>query len=239
LHNWSPLHHMNPLETVVPFERFHAFHAAFDGEGNGMWQICAQCGGRCELHKIGSLMPGEKEYMANYLGLPVEEFANIYLDGIVTPRGTVDVLKLKLGCPFLDGNYHCLLADRKVKPVLCEIYPVLFEVAETPHADGTRDLQVQFMVDELDCPLMHASYHWKKRTITNPNYQKYRDYFETTGIQRLMAVDAPAAWYWAVEQYDSENFDYRALEKVRQVPVDRYALLTLDQLMSCSLGHDL
>ena len=230
---------MQTTYEFVPIEKFQTFHAAFDGEGNGIWQVCAQCGGRCEWHKIGSLMPGEKEYIASYLGLSTDEFANKYLDGIVTPRGTVDVLKLKLGCPFLDVNYHCILADKKVKPVLCEIYPVVFEVDETIGENGEQDLSVRFMVDEIDCPLIHTIYHWKNRTIHNPQAQSYRQYFETVGIRRLMAVDAPSSWYWTVAQYDSENFDYRALEKVRGAPVDRYALLTLDTLMSCSIGHDL
>src|SRR5579875_2795660 len=176
---------------IVPFERFQAFHAAFDGERSGIWQICAQCGGRCEWHKIGSLMPGEKEYIAAYLGLPVDEFADAYLDGIATPRGTVDVLKLKLGCPFLDERYHCLLADKKIKPVLCEVYPVVFEVEEHTRPDGSQDLHVRFLVDEVDCPLMHATYQWKNRTITNPHHQEYRTYFETIGIQRLADVAAP------------------------------------------------
>jgi uncharacterized protein len=227
-----------PMIAAIPFEKFERFHAAFDGEGNGMWTICAKCGGRCEWHKIGSLMPGEKEYIASYLGLPVEEFAQTYLDGIETPLGTVDVLKLKLGCPFLDERYHCLLADKKVKPVLCEIYPVVFEVEEVA-SEGESQLHVQFMLDELDCPLMHATYHWNDRTITNPQWQDYRHYFATTGIERIAAIGAPAEWYRIVAQFDGENFDYRALKQKRGVPVDQYATITLDDLMACSIGHDL
>jgi Fe-S-cluster containining protein len=224
---------------TIPPERFQQFHTAFDGEGDGMWKICAQCGGRCEWHKIGTLMPGEKEYITSYLGLSLDEFTNKYLDGIVTPRGTVDVLKLKLGCPFLDTNYHCVLADKKVKPVLCEIYPVVFEVEETRDEHQQPHYQVHYAIDEVDCPLMHATYHWKERDIVNPRWQEHREYFASRGIQLLSAIDAPAAWYWIVAQYDSENFDYRLLEKRRDVPVDQYALLTLDDMLACRIGHDL
>jgi Fe-S-cluster containining protein len=225
--------------TPVPFERFEAFHRAFDGEANGMWNICAQCGGKCEQHKIGSLMPGEKAYIAHQLGLDVPTFEARYLDQVVTPRGDIDVLKLVPGCPFLDACFHCTLADKKVKPVLCEIYPVVAEVHLLTQPEGQPALEVEFLVDEVDCPLLHLTYSWSKRQVSNPRWQEYRTYFATQGIERLRQVGAPAEWYWAVEQYDSENFDYEALRRKRKVPPDQYDTFTLDELMSCSLGHDL
>lgn len=225
--------------TAIPFERFHAFHQSFDGEGNGMWQICAQCGGRCEQHKIGSLMPGEKEYIAAELGLAVPEFEAKYLDRLVTPRGAVDVLKLIPGCPFLDACYHCTLADQKVKPVLCEIYPVVFEATQVGGTDQNPDVAVDFMIDEIDCPLVHLRYTWSRHEVHNPRWQEYRTYFGSVGIERLARMQAPAAWYWVVAQYDSENFDYVALERLRRVPGDQYNTFTLDEVMSCRLGHDL
>jgi hypothetical protein len=157
----------------------------------------------------------------------------------------VDVLKLVPGCPFLDRCFHCTLADKQVKPVLCEIYPVVFEVRVVGEDEQTADtgeaptLEVEFLLDELDCPLLHAAYRWSSREIHNPRAQEYRDYFATMGIQRLRQVGAPAAWYWIVAQYDSENFDYAALKRLRKVPSTSYNTLTLDELMSCSLGHDL
>lgn len=224
----------------IPAERFQAFHQAFNGEGDGIWNVCAQCGGRCELHKIGTLMPGEKEFITSYLGLPIEEFEAKYLDRIVTPRGAVDVLKLKLGCPFLDSNYHCVLADKMVKPVLCEVYPVVFEVDAVGGTEEVPDeLAVKFLVDELDCPLMHATFQWRGRNVQNLRWREHRHYFETTGVELLSQVAAPESWYWAVAQYDSENFDYRALGRMRRVPVDQCDTFTLEELMSASIGHDL
>lgn len=226
------------FQKISP-ERFQAFHQAFNGEGNSIWNVCAQCGGRCELHKIGTLMPGEKEFIASHLGLPVEEFEAKYLDHLITPRGTTDVLKLKFGCPSLDSNYHCVLADRKVKPVLCEVYPVVFEVDVVGGTEEVPELAVKFLVDEIDCPLMHATYHWRGRTVQNLLWREHRQYFETKGIELLSQVDAPASWYWIVAQYDSENVDYRALERIRRVPADQCENFTLDEVMSCSIGHDL
>lgn len=223
----------------IPQERFQTFHQHFNGEGNGIWNVCAQCGGRCELHKIGTLMPGEKEFIASHLGLPVEDFTAKYLDGVSTPRGHVDVLKLKPGCPFLDSSYHCVLADKKVKPVLCEIYPVVFDVNIIGGTEKQPELAVEFLVDELDCPLMHASYQWHGRSIHNLHWREHRHYFETRGAELIREVNAPAPWYWIVAQYDNENFDYKALERLRQVPVDQYQTFTLDELMTCSIGHDL
>jgi Fe-S-cluster containining protein len=221
----------------LPFERFAAFHRAFDGEGNSMWDICAQCGGRCEQHKVGTLMPGEKEFIAAELDISVLALEAGYLDRLVTPRGAVDVLKLKAGCPFLDACFHCTLADSKVKPVLCEVYPVVFEVADLDGVDG--EPQVTFLVDEIDCPLIHLAYQWKGRSVHNPRYQEYRAYFETVGIERLRQMKAPAAWYGIVAQYDAENFDYDTLERARHVPATQYDTFTLDELMACRIGHDL
>ena len=223
----------------IPFERFDAFHHAFNGEGNGMWKVCAECGGRCEIHKVGTLLPGEKEYMAAKLKWSISELENRYLDRLITPRGTVDVLKIKPGCNFLDSCYHCTMADHNVKPILCDIYPVVIEADKLGGTDEAPELDVRFFVDELDCPLMHPTYTWKGRTITNPRYQVYRDYFENTGITLLKQLEVSAEFYWILAQYDSENYDYPALLNKRHVPVEQYDTLTLEDLTSCSLGHDL
>ncbi len=223
----------------VPVERFFGFHQSFDGEGNGMWDICAQCGGRCEQHKIGTLMPGEKDYIAAQLNLPLTDFEARYLDRLVTPRGTVDVLKLNPGCPFLDSCYHCTLADVQIKPVLCEIYPVVFEVDVVGGTEEAPQLEVRFLVDEIDCPLMHHTYQWASHRVHNPKWEEYRTYFQMKGTERLRKVGAPAAWYWIVAQYDNENFDYHALERLRKVSATQYGVFTLEDLMSCRISHNL
>jgi len=222
----------------VPFERFLAFHESFDGERNGMWNSCAQCGGRCEQYKIGTLLPGEKEFIATQVGISVTALEAGYLDRLVTPRGTVDVLKLAASCPFLDTCYHCTLAAHKVKPVLCEAYPVVFEVDQVGGTEQDPELEVRFLIDEIDCPLVHLTYQWGKRSVYTPQWKAYRDYFENTAVERLRQVRAPAAWYWIVAQYDAENFDQQALARVRKVPVNHYATFTLDEIMSCRVGQD-
>ncbi len=229
-----------PLEIAkLPPDRFEAFHQSFNGERNGIWNVCEQCGGRCEQHKIGTLMPGQKEYIASQIGLPLATLEAKYLDRLVTPRGTVDVLKLRQGCPFLDSCFHCTLAYNLLKPVLCEVYPVVFEVERLGGSEGYPELEVQFMVDEIDCPLMHAVYSWRKHKVVNSRWQEYRKHFETAGIERLRKVGVPAPWYWIVAQYDCENFDYAALECKRKASVNEYDTFTLDELLSCSIGHDL
>lgn len=222
---------------AVSFEKFDAFHSHFNGEGNGMWQVCAQCGGRCEIYKIGTLLPGEKEYMAAGLNLSLAQLEAQYLDRLVTPRGTVDVLKLKPGCPFLDANYHCTLAEKRVKPVLCEIYPVVFSVEQIGGTQHAPQLEVTFDIDELDCPLMHRHYEWNGHQIDNPHYMNYRQYFKETGIELLQALDAPPEFYWIVAQYDEGNFDYRRLAQCRQKPVNEYDTFTLEDVLACDLGH--
>jgi Fe-S-cluster containining protein len=223
----------------IPFERFDTFHQAFNGEGDGMWQVCAECGGRCEIHKIGTLLPGEKEYMAARLNMSIEALENRYLDRLVTPLGTVDVLKIKPGCNFLDACYHCTMADHRVKPILCEIYPVCIEADPVDGTDENPELKVHYFVDELDCPLMHPTFTWRGKTIQNPRYATYRTYFEGTGIALLKALEVPAAFYQILALYDEENYDYPALLALRHVPADRYDTFTLEELTTCALGHDL
>jgi uncharacterized protein len=120
---------------VISAEKFAEFHASFYGEGN-WWKICKDCGGKCEENKIGSLMPGEKEFIARTRNRYIPE----HTDTIETPFGAVEVLELKPGCPFL-FNLYCSLDREKV--VLCEIYPIIFKVLTT---------RIRFFLDS-ECPL--------------------------------------------------------------------------------------
>ncbi len=203
-----------------------------------MWSVCAQCGGRCEIYKIATLLPGEKEYMAMGLNISIAALEAQYLDRLVTPRGTVDVLKLKPGCPFLDSNYHCTLAEKKIKPILCEIYPVVFEVNLLKSSAGDVNFEVTFDIDEVDCPLMQPQFERFGKVIQNPNVMQYRQYFQQAGIDLLRAIDVAPEFYWIVAQYDEENFDYRALCQRRKVSVHEYDTFTLEDLMACKLGHN-
>lgn len=186
----------------IPAEQYEIFHREFQGE---TWDICARCGGKCEINKIGSLMPGEAEYIAMNLGWNLTDFRNHYLDGIKTPFGTIDVLKIKPGCNFLDADFKCTIPD--VKVVLCDVYPVVFEV---------KGDDVQFYLDEW-CPIVRY-------------VPELALYFESKGIPALEKLDVPLDWYRAVESYDSLCVDYFKLFQLRQQEPG-YVVLTLDQVM--------
>jgi uncharacterized protein len=185
-------------------EAFARFHAEFQGD---TWDICGRCGGKCEINKIGSLMPGEAEYIAANLGVNLEEFRDTYLDGIVTRYGVVDVLKLKPGCPFLTPDFHCRIPD--VKVVLCDVYPVVFRVCED---------KVIFSLDPW-CPIV--------RYIPELSKQ-----FEAKGIPAIERLNGPVEWYRAVELYDGLCVDYNKLFALRRHNVG-YVELTLQQVENC------
>ncbi|MBI4331444.1 MAG: YkgJ family cysteine cluster protein [Chloroflexi bacterium] len=194
----------NIVFARIPKQRFKEFHASIEGEG-WWWGLCADCGGRCEYNKIGSLLPGEKEFLAGELKMPVTTFADRYLDRLVTPFGVIDVLKLKDGCPFLDAEWRCAIKNTKV--VLCETYPVAFYI---------KDERVEFFIDPW-CPLTR--------------HKDIRDYFEGTVVPALRKLEAPVAWYKAAALYDEHNFDYKTIEQERGKEL-RCRSFTLDYLMS-------
>lgn len=108
--------------SEIPQEKFAEFHRSFHGERIDSWKVCHDCGGRCEHNKIGSLLPGEAEFITRTRNLYISK----YIDTIETPFGIVEVLELKPGCPFL-FNFHCSL-DRE-KAILCDTYPIVFKVS--------------------------------------------------------------------------------------------------------------
>src|ERR1044071_433371 len=114
----------------LPAYHFAAFHRAFQGDTLETFRVCSKCGGACEFNKIGTLMPGEREYMAAIAGLSVDEFTAKYLDFLLMEDGTeLDVLRLINGCPFLDrGTFECNCREYKV--ILCEIYPIDFQILD-------------------------------------------------------------------------------------------------------------
>lgn len=170
--------------------RLHEYHNSFHGD---TYDACARCKGKCEQYKISTLIPGEKEYMARVLGLPLQELENKYLDRLDTGCGFVEVLKMKNGhgCPFLDAEFHCTAMP--AKPVLCDMYPVVFEV------EGAR---VKFSIDQHDCPMVH----W-------PEYAACVQNFAINGIKAVRKLRAPVRWWRMVELYDQFDFDYAAIEK--------------------------
>jgi uncharacterized protein len=193
----------------IPPEQFEAFHRGFRGDLESTFQVCCRCGGACEHTKIGTLMPGEREYMAAKAGVSAEEFAARYLDVVVMPNGyELDVLRLIDGCPFLDPKtFACLCKAYKV--VLCEIYPIGFEVVGD---------EVRFAIDTW-CPLAKVA-------------QLYR-YFEELGIPMVSRLPVPIEWYRLVAQYDELHFDYKAFVRHRRGRAEAQ-VFGFEELLGCA-----
>lgn len=194
----------------ITSKKFQEFHDRIEGEG-WWWQICSTCGGQCERKKIGSLMPGEKEFIAGWLGMTVRDLEEGYLDKVVTPSGAIDVLSLSNStCPFLGSDFRCRV--KPVKVAMCEVYPVIYEV---------RDGKVVYFVDSL-CPLSRQ--------------KEIKDYFEKTVIPALTEVEPPVDWCEAVVLYDHFNYDYEALRRGRKAS-DKYRSFSLEQLLAKRLDR--
>jgi Fe-S-cluster containining protein len=72
----------------IPMNIYENFHKMFSGGNQSTFDICKKCGGACERNKIGTLLPGEKEYMAKKMGISVSEFELKYLDILKMDDGT-------------------------------------------------------------------------------------------------------------------------------------------------------
>ena len=178
------------LWKPIPEARFKSFHDDFIGDSEKIFHICRDCGGKCEYSKISTLLPGEAAFMARHAGLPVDVFRARYLDGLRIGDQVLEVLKLIDPCPFLGSDFSCQC--RSFKPVLCKIYPIVFEIG-----DGRIGM-------ELDpwCPLAQQ--------------EQNRRYFDEVGITAVQALGIPASWVELVIPYDELYFDYPALEALRR-----------------------
>ncbi|MCX6248525.1 MAG: YkgJ family cysteine cluster protein [Bacteroidetes bacterium] len=168
-------------------EIFARYHDSFAGD---TYDACARCGGKCEKFKISTLMPGEKQFMADKLGKTLAELEEGYLSVINTPYGNVDVLKMKTNCNFLDEEYRCTAFP--AKPVLCDTYPVVFFISKG---------KVRFEIDKVDCPMVH----W-------PEYKMAVKDFETNGIRAIKELKVPFSWWKKVTLFDEFDVDYQKIE---------------------------
>ena len=185
---------------------YENFHNIFSGSNRNTFDICRKCGGACEYNKIGTLLPGEEEYMAKKMGISVSEFKLRYLDILKMDDGTlVHVLKLGELCPFLNKETEaCECSD--FKPIICKIYPVVFSVESG---------KVNFVIDNW-CQLS------RKKVC--------RNYFESA-IPLLSSLPIPVEWFNSVISYDDLYFDYDQLKKYRKGK-NQYAVFSLEELLS-------
>jgi len=186
-------------------DRYASYHRTFFGD---TYDACARCGGKCEKHKISTLMPGEKESMARVLRMPVRKLEARYLDRLDTPYGSVDILKAKDGCNFLDARSNC--TARAAKPVMCDSYPVIFSIVRN---------RVTFRIDPVGCPMVR----WKK-------YAHLVSDFKGNAIPALRRLRVPLAWWRIVALFDALDFDYVAIEReLRHGP--GYETFTLEEIL--------
>lgn len=190
----------------LPAHLFAEFHRSFRGDTADTFKVCAACGGACEFNKVGTLMPGEREYMADVAGLSVDEFSEKYLDFIRMESGReLDVLRLINGCPFLNrGSFKCDCREYKV--ILCEIYPLAFYV---------RQGIVHFELDDW-CPIADTL--------------RFRRHFLEVGVPAVQKLGAPVEWYECVARYDDLYFDYVALQAYRK-DLNKPQTFTMEELL--------
>jgi uncharacterized protein len=193
------------LETDIPESEFERFHNSFKGDNTEIFSICSKCEGKCEYAKIGSLLPGEKEYIAKKMSMETNAFKDLYLDGILFKDNyIVDVVKMISPCPFLDKQtFNCTIKNFKV--ILCEIYPIVWEISNN---------EVQFYLDK-ECPLSQSD--------------QLTSYFFNSGIPLIKSMNIPLEWIKKVETYDSLDINYSSLQKERKT--SKYQLWDIDTIL--------
>ncbi len=194
------------LYKKIPMQTYEYFHKIFSGSTQNTFKICNECGGACEHNKIGTLLPGEEEYMAEKMGINVSEFKIRYLDALKMDDGTlIYVLKLGKLCPFLsDENTECECRD--FKPIFCKIYPLVLTL---------EDDKINFTID-----------NWCKLS----RKKACRLYFETA-IPLLSSLAIPIEWLRHVTSYDNLCFNYDKLKEYRRGK-NKYAVFSLDELLN-------
>jgi Fe-S-cluster containining protein len=190
----------------IPMKMYENFHNIFSGSNQNTLKTCSECGGACEHNKIGTLLPGEEEYMADKMGISVSEFKIRYLDVLKVDDGTlIYVLKLGKLCPFLnEENEKCECQD--FKPIICKIYPLVLTL---------EDEKINFTIDRW-CKLS------RKKAC--------RLYFKTA-IPLLSSLAIPVEWLKHVTSYDNLCFDYDQLKQYRRGK-NKYAIFSLEELLS-------
>lgn len=122
---------------------YEGIHQKFDGL---MFDLCSECGGSgCEYNTLGYFMPGEEEYIAGKLEMPVQEFLDRYCTTIKNYQGH-DIYILIGFCKFLSPSFHCQLEIHNCKPLTCLLYPAMIGFPGQPK---------RVFLDDVDCPMAH------------------------------------------------------------------------------------
>ncbi|MFY0712767.1 YkgJ family cysteine cluster protein [Seonamhaeicola sp. NFXS20] len=189
------------------FDLFNEVHSNFKGDTEQTFKVCQDCGGKCEYNKVSSLLPGEAEYMAHKHGISVETFRDKYLDGVMINGEIIDILKCSDPCPFLKLDFSCNV--RGYKPIMCLIYPLIFE----PDKKGNWLIKL----DNL-CPLAQNN--------------KTANYFKTDGMKIINDMNISNKWLQKVYEIDEYDYDYKSMVSQRNVPINKYKIFELDELLS-------
>ena len=185
---------------------YENFHKMFSGVNENTFKICKECGGACEYNKIGTLLPGEKEYMAKKMGISVFEFEVRYLDILRMDDGTrLYVLKLGKLCPFLNKETkEC--ECRNFKPIFCKVYPVVFTVEAE---------KINFTIDKW-CKLSRK--------------KAFRIYFEKA-IPLLSSLPIPIEWFTYVASYDNSALTISSWKNTGMEKTG-YEIFSLEEILS-------
>ena len=184
---------------------FENFHKKFTGDTALTFPVCLECGGICEYKKISSLLPGEAEFMAYKKGMPLDEFRHKYLDGFEYNGQQIDIIKCSVHCPLLSSDFSCLA--RGFKPLMCLIYPIIFIKENGVYKAGLDDR----------CPL-----------ITRDDT---KEFFLKEGIALVDSLQIPDEWIDIDFVFDLYDFDYNKMLAERDLPLDRYKLYTIEEIL--------
>jgi len=183
---------------------FEGIHRTFDCT---MFDLCAECGGRCEYNTIVAFMPGEVEFTAQKLGLAVDAFVKQFCNTIRYDGRDIYILKNN-DCPFLNAEYMCELEKHSCKPLCCLFYP-----GTIGHPDDKRKV----FIDDEDCPMAHrVSEDFKTKSL---------------GILEILKSQLPELWldFFAGPMW--RLYDREKLGHLR----DQLQIST-EQLKHCEIG---
>lgn len=166
---------------------FEKLHKQFNGM---MFKLCQQCGGTCEQNEITVFLPGEVNFCANKLNIPVKEFIKKFCNTVLFQEHEIYILKAGM-CPFLK-HFRCDLQNFNCKLIHCMLYPVLI---------GLKNRQVEIYVDHCNCPMADK--------IT----PEFKD--KAFAIYQEIVKEIPMWWMEFISTCDSAVYDYQKMSKLR------------------------